>query len=81
MKLGTYLNCPWIARQRRTRFAVHRDRIRAHPREKYEILQKRILEKDHDHARRHCGALENIWHAIFGEPPRLSAQSSVVDLH
>jgi hypothetical protein len=58
-------------------FAVHRDRIRANPKDFYITQQQKILGSNPDEARRRCCALENSWHALLKEPAVLPVESTV----
>lgn len=61
-------------------FAVHKDRIRNIPIEKYQSLKQSVLQENDDLSRRRCCTLENIWHVIFGEPYVIPTHSTVQHL-
>jgi hypothetical protein len=69
-------------------FAVKKDRIMARPRELYYYLRNFMLidggvhVEDADHQkfepRQMCSAMERMWHMLFGEPPMIPSNSTVM---
>lgn len=76
--IGLYSNKTTVARTRPGAcFAVRKERILANKKEVYRRIQSKILASNRDMSRRRCGALENSWHAMFGEPSVLPISSSM----
>lgn len=83
---GTEMDFPEkIGFQPGAQVAVHKERIRAHPRAVYEGLKRHVLyghtvPEGLGNVRMHCCAIERMWHIILGEPAILPGNSIASDL-